>query len=253
MTRQTGAPLHHISLNPTYRSLSEVLRLVDDNMLTLDPPYQRGSVWTEDQRIALVQSWLRGLPAGVVILADRCTSAWSKAHGGKNPYDVEGEPLWACVDGKQRITTGLMWARGEVAVPASWFPAHYVAAPENTDDGPYVRYTGLTIVGQRFVDRYCSLLIAETRDCATVADEAAFYLLVNGGGTPQSTSDMANAARVALPATGPAAVDFNERCPGYLFHQDEDWGRCTGRESTCQCHCEACCGDTPDVWGAPAH
>ena len=30
-------------------------------------------------------------------------------------------------------------------------------------------------------------------------------------------------------------------------------GRCTGRENTCECACPACCGDTPDVWGAPVY
>jgi hypothetical protein len=47
------------------------------------------------------------------------------------------------------------------------------------------------------MERYCSLLVAETKDCATDADEDAFYLLVNGGGTPQAEADMANAARIA--------------------------------------------------------
>ncbi|MFF1301136.1 hypothetical protein, partial [Streptomyces sp. NPDC058296] len=72
-----------------------------------------------------------------------------------------------------------------------------VDTTEETDDGPYVRQNGLTLKGQRFMERYCSLLVAETKDCATEADEAAFYLLVNGGGTPQSDADMANAAQVA--------------------------------------------------------
>lgn len=32
---------------------------------------------------------------------------------------------------------------------------------------------------------------------ATVQEEAAVYLLVNGGGTPQTDADMSNAARIA--------------------------------------------------------
>jgi hypothetical protein len=78
------------------------------------------------------------------------------------------------------------------------FPSEHVASTEDTDDGPYVRYTGLTVPGQRLFANRALLMIAETKDCATEADEARFYLLVNGGGTQQTDADMANAARVAL-------------------------------------------------------
>lgn len=195
MTRQTAAPLDHVTLSPTFREAYGFVQHVNEGVLLLDPPYQRGSVWTLDQRVALVESWLRGLPAGIVILADRGTDAWH--HGtGNDPYET-GLGLWAVVDGRQRMTTACMWFAGEFAVPASWLPADYVAETEDTDDGPYVRFTGLTAKGVRFIKRRCGFLIAETRDCATVADEARFYLLVNGGGTQQTDADMANAARVA--------------------------------------------------------
>lgn len=192
MTRQTTEPIDHISLNPTHFTLVELARRINEGMLTLDPPYQRGSVWTEDQRVALVQSWLRGLPAGVVILSDRGNGLWA----GPDPYKT-GDPVWACIDGKQRLTTALMWRNGDFAVPASWLPADHIATTEDTADGPYFRYTGLSNKGKLFMDRYCSFLVAESKDCATEADEAAFYVLVNGGGTPQSSADMANAARIA--------------------------------------------------------
>lgn len=196
MTRQTAAPLSHTSLNPSYQSARWLARRVQEGQINLDPPYQRGTVWTDDQRTALVQTWLRGLPAGVVILADRCNAAWAKANPGHDPYET-GEALWACVDGKQRLTTAIMWFNSAFAIPASWLPADHVDSTEPTPDGPYVRHNELTLKGQRFMERYCSLLVAETKDCATEADEAAFYLLVNGGGTPQTDADMANAATVA--------------------------------------------------------
>jgi hypothetical protein len=85
----------------------------------------------------------------------------------------------------------------QFAFPVSWVPMDFVETTEDTDDGPYVRYNGLTRKGQRFMENYCSFLVAETKDCATVEEEAAFYLLVNGGGTPQTDENMANAARVA--------------------------------------------------------
>lgn len=196
MTRQTATPLEHTSLNPSARQAREVVRTVADRRTLLDPPYQRGDVWTEDQRVALIESWLRGLPAGVVILADRGTEKWRKANPGRDPYEAGGA-FWAVIDGKQRLTTALLWFGGELAVPASWFPTEHVASAEDTEDGPYVRYTGLTVPGQRIFSNRALLMVAETKACATEADEARFYLLVNGSGTQQTEDDMANAARVA--------------------------------------------------------
>ncbi|MEU0160205.1 DUF262 domain-containing protein [Streptomyces sp. NPDC006261] len=196
MTRQIPAPFDHISLNPSFQSARWLARRVAEGEIDANPPYQRGGVWTLDQRIALIQTWLRGLPAGVVILADRCNQKWAAANPGHDPYDT-GQGIWAVVDGKQRLTTAVMWFGSEFAIPATWLPADHVDATEDTDDGPYVRQNGLTLKGQRFMERYCSLLVAETKDCATEADEAAFYLLVNGGGTPQTDNDMDNAARIA--------------------------------------------------------
>ncbi|WP_328373088.1 DUF262 domain-containing protein (plasmid) [Streptomyces sp. NBC_00445] len=196
MTRQTPEPIAHHTLNPTYRTALELVDAVDRGELDLNPPYQRGNVWSGDQRIALIQAWLRGLPAGVVYLVDRRSESWEAANLG-TPSEATRETWEACVDGKQRITTARMWYRDEFAAPASWFRPDFVSAAEATDDGPYVRHRNLTPKGRRFFERYASLLVAVVRDCATVADEAAFYILVNGGGTPQSPADMANAARTA--------------------------------------------------------
>lgn len=46
-------------------------------------------------------------------------------------------------------------------------------------------------------------------------------------------------------------VEIGDRCLG--AEGDCDWHRCTQRRSTCRCMCPHCCGDTPDVWGAPVY
>lgn len=46
MTLQTAAPIEHLNLKITYPSARELVRLVSDGLMTVDPPYQRGSVWT---------------------------------------------------------------------------------------------------------------------------------------------------------------------------------------------------------------
>lgn len=195
MTRQTTAPLAHLGLSASDRQVRELARSFRETFgLDLQPPYQRGRVWSEDQKVALIRSWLTGTPTGVVILNDRATEEWSEANG----YDPSsrGEAMYACIDGQQRISTAVDWFEDQFAVPASWFEADHVTATEDTDDGPYVRWSGLTLPRQRHFANRAQLAVAVAR-VATIQEEAAIYLLVNGGGTPQTDTDMNNAARIA--------------------------------------------------------
>lgn len=195
MTRQTATPLVHLGLSASDRQVRELARSFRETFgLDLQPPYQRGRVWSEDQKVALIRSWLTGTPTGVVILNDRTTTEWVDANG----YDpVErGEAMYACIDGQQRISTAIDWFNDQLAVPASWFDTEDVTTTEDTVDGPYVRWSGLTLPRQRHFANRAQLAVAVAR-VATVQDEAAIYLLVNGGGTPQTDSDMNNAAKIA--------------------------------------------------------
>jgi hypothetical protein len=187
MTRQTTRPLREYSMNVLAGVPYEIVNSMRE-FLILDPPYQRGTVWTEDQRIALVKSWLMGTPIQAVIMNDRRRQAWT----GEAP----GLDHIAVIDGKQRIETAIAWFDGQLAVPASWFDAEWYESTVDTDDGPYLTYDNLTPAGKRFCKFQWKLPRIET-ELGTEADEAELYLLVNGGGTAQTAADMANAARVA--------------------------------------------------------
>jgi hypothetical protein len=189
MTRQTDQPLQHRSLNATNREAIGLAKLVQDGDLLLDTPYQRGDVWTLDQRVALVKSWLLGLPIPAVIIADRM-------HRWDRKTDGSLGPAYAMIDGKQRMLTAIAWYDSDFAVPASWFPADQVETVEDTEDGPYVRFAGLTVVGQRRFMRMAQLPVCEAR-AASDSEEAEIYLLVNGAGTAQTQDDLERARRAA--------------------------------------------------------
>lgn len=195
MTRQTSAPIERLHLENTYRGARELVRMMRDGLMTTDLPYQRGDVWTPDQRIALIRSWLDGTPIPSIIINDRYTHDWAAANG--SPV-VEG-PGYAVIDGKQRMETARMWFEGEFAVPASWFAACEVVATEETADGPYVRYTGLSRAEQTSFALTRALFPFAAAKVPTVEAEAEIYLRVNGGGTAQTAEDMARAERAATP------------------------------------------------------
>jgi hypothetical protein len=63
--------------------------------LEMSPPYQRGEVWTDEQNVALIDSIMRGINIGVIVLSER--DWYNKASKEKTG------PRQEVVDGKQRI------------------------------------------------------------------------------------------------------------------------------------------------------
>lgn len=193
MTRQTSQPIETLRLTATNRLLYEMVRLHQDGTLDLRPPYQRGAVWTEDQQIALVRSFTMGVPVPSLIMNER---RWAFAGSGRGIY--------AMIDGQQRVLAATEWLAGRLAVPASWFPHADVAETVSTDDGPYVRFTGLIEDAQRCWRNTTTIPVAEAHlgrsERDSIRMEAEVYLLVNGAGTPQTDQDLANAAQVAAGA-----------------------------------------------------
>lgn len=192
MTHQTAAPLTHQSLHASNRQGREVMRQAQDGLMDVNPPYQRGSVWTLEQRIGLIRSWLLGIPIPAIMVNDRGGYGWREANGGISPMDT-GEAIYAVVDGKQRVETAIAWWNDEFAVPASWIATDHVEQTEDTDDGPYVRFSGLSTVGQRLFNNRAMLPTIEAQ-VPTIEAEADLYLLVNMGGTAQTDDDLHNAA-----------------------------------------------------------
>lgn len=191
MTYQTSEPVNELPMNITARSWGELVHWVQQGDATYDLPYQRGAVWTDEQRLLLIYSILSGTPIPALIVNRRPENMWFG-------QDQDRLPIYAVIDGQQRLTTVRMFMEDALAVPASWFPADRIEVTEATEDGPYVRYCGLAVRGRRFFERKPAPLAEAT--LRTVADEAAVYLRVNGAGTPQSDEDMTRAGEIAASA-----------------------------------------------------
>lgn len=192
-TRQTSSPLKRYALSGSNRSAREIARIFASDEGDTSPNYQRGSVWTDDQRMGLVRSWIMNVPVPSIIINDRLFGPWP---GGGPDGTPAGGSCYAVIDGKQRIETAIAWFEDELAVPASWFPKSDVEAPEHTEDGFYVRHSGLSRPAQRHQAMSWQLPVVEAQ-VSTIEEEASLYLLVNGAGTPQRQDDMLHAESVA--------------------------------------------------------
>ena len=175
------------SANPSYRPIStlveyaldtpnatvrDVLRADDAGLegggIDLSPPYQRASVWTEEQRVNLIKSALQGLPLGAVFINDR------------------GDFVKRIVDGKQRLETFQLWFAGELRVPSAWFAADSIT--DGAQGQAEVAYSDLTVRVQRLFGNGVTIAAHWTR-LKTVAEEEDLYLRVNYGGTPHAPQD----------------------------------------------------------------
>ena len=75
-------------------TIRDILDLRRNNMLIVNDEYQRGAVWTLDQKKKLIDSILRGYPIPIIYL-----HSIKKKVGGKSRDDLE------IIDGQQRINT----------------------------------------------------------------------------------------------------------------------------------------------------
>lgn len=187
MTMQTKAPIERMTMGTQNRALDWLIFLAEDKLdgekLDLDQPYQRGLVWGEIRRRKLIQSFMQGVPVPSLIVNDRFSAKF--IHPG---YGQERNWATAVIDGKQRVSTIIGFVRDEFAVPASWFAADLVLATEDTDDGPYVRWTGLSQVAHRLLGNL-PIAVSVGR-FATLAEEREIFDRVNFGGVAQGESDV---------------------------------------------------------------
>ena len=182
-TRQS-APLPHLHLQANAFD-AERFTGGDQSLIDLAPEYQRGSVWTLEQRRNLIRSLIMGLPIGSIVLNDRGTGDNARAFGN--------DAMFGVIDGKQRIETMRAWAGDEFSVPADWFDDKDIT-PEAVDSDGMITMSGLSARGRRMSTRWPMPTVQTS--VRTLAAEAEVFRLLNSAGTQQTDDDMARAAHM---------------------------------------------------------
>lgn len=130
-------------------------QLAADEPPDLDPDFQRGHVWTPEQRSAYVEYILRGGEAGKVLSFNR--SGWL-GNGPDGPYQI--------IDGLQRLTTARMFMRDEVQAFG------------------HLRSQIIGHLGMWIGFKW------RVYELASRADVLRFYLAINSGGTPHPAAEI---------------------------------------------------------------
>lgn len=170
--------LMEYKLRHTNRSIEVFKHWQDMGWLDLNAPYQRGDVWGIKRRRNLIKSILIGVPIPSIVINDRSAMEVWPEHSS--------EPSWefAVIDGKQRITTILMFLRCEFSVPHDWFPPYHSI---NASEDGLLFFNDLMVHGQR---KFCnkSIAVCEGR-LNTIEKEKEVFDLINFGGLSQGEVD----------------------------------------------------------------
>lgn len=158
-----GRGNYHINL-----FLNDIIGWLDrfakyDQKVILNPDFQRGHVWTEEQQISYVEYLLRGGMSGTDIYFN--CEHW---HAGE-ANDV------ICVDGLQRLTACLRFVRNEIAIFGGWYYKDF-----NETIGVFD----------------CSALDIYINDLPTRADVLEWYLELNFAGTPHKDTELERVSKL---------------------------------------------------------
>jgi hypothetical protein len=147
-----------------HRLSNTIDRWVKEDGLQLNPDFQRGHVWTEEQSIAFVEFILRGGKSGSILL---------NHPGWMSSFDGE----FVCVDGLQRLTSLLRFLQNDLPV----FGGHYCKDIED--------------IGLLLREISFNFYINELKTREEVLE---WYLELNAGGTPHSQEEIDRVARLIL-------------------------------------------------------
>lgn len=161
-----------LQIDHTNRSVDVFAQWRKSGDLELNTPYQRGDVWGVTRRRNFLKSLLIGIPVSSIIINDRFSAE----------YDGDGNNMMAVIDGKQRITTILMFLDNEISIPSCW-----IESSNATSRRTHVTYESLSIANQRRF-RQMTISVAEAR-LPTLACECEVFDLVNFGGLKQGEKD----------------------------------------------------------------
>lgn len=149
--------------------LKSLVRWIDSEIkemgLQLNPEFQRGHVWTEEQQIAFIEYYLKGGKSGLVLYFNN--PSWHMGVGF-NTYDE-----YVCVDGLQRITAIQRFIKNEIKVFGSYFN-------EFEDKMRIATHT----------------MKININDLKTEEEVLQWYIDMNAGGTPHTKEEIDKVRRM---------------------------------------------------------
>lgn len=130
----------------------------------LEPDFQRGHVWSDEQRTKYVEYVLQGGETARILVFN---------HPGWHAGETMGQPI-QLLDGLQRLTSARMFLRNELKA-FGLYRREFGGPPRRMNDADFI-FRMLTL--------------------PTRADVLSFYLTMNGGGVVHSPAELARVRKL---------------------------------------------------------
>lgn len=145
---------------PIHRFIKYVDEEVEMMGLQLNPDFQRGHVWTEEQQISWLEYFMRGGKSGTTIYFN---------NPGWNKYSIndDGYRDYVCVDGLQRITAMKRFINNEI-------PVFGCFCNDFEDDFRFIK----------------NMITLNVNNLKSKEEVLQWYLDMNSGGTPHSKEEI---------------------------------------------------------------
>lgn len=153
------------------RLVKHIENEVEENNLQLNPDFQRGHVWNEEQQISWLEYHLKGGTSGNTIYLN--FPFWGTLREPK-PHEYAD---YVCVDGLQRITAAQRFIHNEIPVFGSYYK-------EFSDK---MRVSNVT-------------MHVNVNNLQTRREVIQWYYDMNSGGTPHSTEELERVKQLILNA-----------------------------------------------------
>lgn len=118
-----------MSVIPSGISIQEIYRRYRENQIIVNRKYQRKLVWSEDEKVRLIDSILKGYPIPLILFAE------FTGNDGRTYYEV--------LDGMQRLNAIVGFIENEYPVAEKYFDINQLARAQQAEkDGLFEAYHG---------------------------------------------------------------------------------------------------------------
>jgi len=139
---------------PSGISIQEIYRRYRENQIIVNRRYQRKLVWTENEKVCLIDSILKGYPIPLILFAE------STDDSGKQYYEI--------LDGMQRLNAIMGFLENEFSLDGKYFDINQLARAKQAEkEKMFTAYHGLDILEPKICANFLDYQLAVTSYKAT--------------------------------------------------------------------------------------
>lgn len=171
---------------PSGISIQEIYRRYRENQIIVNRRYQRKLVWTEQEKVCLIDSILKGYPIPLILFAE------STDAGGKQFYEI--------LDGMQRLNAIMGFLENEFSLDGKYFDLNQLARAKQADEeGLFTGYHGEDILEPKICANFLDYQLAVTS--YKVTDQKTVFEIfgrINSGGRQLSNQEQRQAGVLCI-------------------------------------------------------